>query len=206
MRHSRLSVGMFVVGVAALVMGCGTSPEPHFYTLTAAEHASRKNNATVVEGSRFAVGPVTLPEMVDRPELVVRVGANQVALVEQHRWAEPLRSEVARVLAENLGELLSGSQVVTYPYNASRDVDYRVIVDIQRFDSILGQTVTIDALWAVRRVSGGGEPISGRSVAREPTGGNGYDALVAAHGRALAGISGEIAEAIRIAVPQRLTP
>ena len=56
--------------------------------------------------------------------------------------------------------------------------------------------MTIDALWTVRRNSGG-EPKAGRSVVREPIGGDGYDGLVAAYSRALAALSREIAEAIR---------
>jgi len=145
-----------------------------------------------------SVGPVTLPEIVDRPQLVVRVGANQVALVEEHRWAEPLTSEIPRVIAENLSQLLGSQQVVTFLQNAVRDPEYRVLVDIQHFDSMVGQSVTIDALWTVRRALGG-EPRTGRSVAQEPTGGDGYDALVAAHGRALATVSRDVAESIRAA-------
>ena len=36
------------------------------------------------------VAPVTLPEAVDRPQLVVRVTPNRVAILDGHRWAEPL--------------------------------------------------------------------------------------------------------------------
>jgi len=145
-----------------------------------------------------SVGPVTLPEIVDRPQLVVRVGANQVALVDQHRWAEPLKSEIPRLIAENLSQLLGAKQVVTYSQNLVRDAEFRVLVDIKRFDSTVGQTVTIDALWTVRRASGG-EPATGRSLAQEPIGGDGYDAIVAAHGRALATVSRDVAESIRAA-------
>jgi uncharacterized lipoprotein YmbA len=179
-----------------MFVGCSTSPEPRFYTLSAGGNPAQDRNEKALMEYSIAVGPVTLPEMVDRPELVVRVGVNQVALLEQHRWAEPLRSEIPRVLAENLAQLLGASQVVTYPQNASGEAEYRVLVDIQRFESVLGQTVTIDALWAVRRTSGK-DSKTGRSVVRESTGGAGHDALVAAHGRALAAVSREIAEAIR---------
>ena len=61
---------------------------------------------------------------------------------------------------------------------------------------IRDRTVTIDALWTIRPPSGG-EPKRGRSAAREQSGGDGYDALVAAYGRALATVSRDIAEAIR---------
>ena len=184
--------------IAAVLVGCGTSPPTHDYTLTAVSPAPVGSPERGSAEYSVSVGPVTLPEIVDRPQLVVRVGANQVALVEEHRWAEPLTSEIPRVIAENLSQLLGSQQVVTFLQNAVRDPEYRVLVDIQHFDSMVGQTVTIDALWTVRRASGG-EPRTGRSLAREPIGGDGYDALVAAHGRALATVSREVAESIRAA-------
>jgi len=184
--------------IAAVLVGCGSSPPTHYYTLTAVSPAPGGSPERGSAEYSVSVGPVTLPEIVDRPQLVVRVGANQVALVEEHRWAEPLTSEIPRVIAENLSQLLGSQQVVTFLQNAVRDPEYRVLVDIQHFDSMVGQTVTIDALWTVRRASGG-EPRTGRSLAREPIGGDGYDALVAAHGRALATVSREVAESIRAA-------
>jgi len=184
--------------VAGLLVGCGSSPEPRFYTLSAGGIPASDRSEKALAEYTVAVGPVTLPEMVDRPQLVVRVGANQVELLDQHRWAEPLKSEIPRVVAENLAQLLSARQVVTYPHNASFTAEYRVFLDIQHFDSAPGQAVTIDTLWTVRSPSGG-EPKTGRSVARESTNGDGYDAIVAAHGRALATVSREIAESIRSA-------
>jgi uncharacterized lipoprotein YmbA len=195
MRRGRPEILLLIV-LSATLASCGTSAEPHFYTLSAADGVPPHKIDKPVEGFRMAVGPVTILETVDRPELVVRVGANEVTLAEQHRWAQPLRNEIARVIAENLEQYLGGIQVVTYPYHASREVDYRVFVDIQHFDSILGQAVTVDALWSIRDGSGGGR-ISERTIAQETPRGNGYDALVAAHSHALARLSAEIAEAMR---------
>lgn len=198
MRSSR--IGMATMSLVAMVLvGCGSSPEPRFYTLSAGGIPVSDRNANAIAEYSVAVGPVTLPETVDRPQLVVRVGANQVALLDQHRWAEPLRSEIPRVIAENLSQLLGTQRVVTFSQNAVPDADYRVLMDIQRFDAMVGQTVMIDALWTVRRASGD-EPRTGRSMVRESIGSDGYEALVAAHGRALATLSRDVAESIRSAV------
>ena len=182
--------------VTAALVGCGSSPEPRFYTLSAGGNPGSDRSEKAMADYSVSVGPVTLPEIVDRPQLVVRVGTNQVALLDDHRWAEPLRDGIPRVVAENLAQLLGVRQVVSYPNNVSFDPEYRVLLDIQRFESMPGQTVTIDALWTVRPASGG-EPKRGRSAAREQTGGDGYDALVTAYGRALATVSRDISEAIR---------
>jgi len=182
--------------------GCASSPNESFYTLSAGVPV---NGATPVNGESaysVAVGPITLPEVVDRPQIVLRASPNEVIIVELHRWAEPLRSEIPRIIADNLTADLNVKRVAAYPQSAGDNADYRVLVDIQRFDSTMGESVTIDALWTVKRVSDGALR-TGRSMARESTGGGTYEAVVAAHSRALATISHEIAEAIRSSVPSQ---
>jgi uncharacterized lipoprotein YmbA len=73
---------------------------------------------------------------------------------------------------------------------------YRVAIDVQRFDSIPGQTALLEAVWTVRRIADG-ETHSGKTTARESVQGSGFDALAAAHSRAIAKMSGDIAAAIR---------
>ena len=84
----------------------------------------------------------------------------------------------------------------TADQSASLDADYRIAVDVQRFESILGELVTIEALWSVRAAQGG-RARTGRSFVSEPTRGPDHEALAAAHGRALAQMAGELAGAIR---------
>jgi hypothetical protein len=184
-------VALFLLAAAS---GCARSPKVNFYTLSAMvpEAASPATPLRAV-----AVGPVTLPELVDRPQLVIRVAADRVEIVETERWAEPLKSEIPRLLAENLSRLLRPARVSTTFQSESRDAEYRVLVDIQRFESIPGEGVEIDALWSVRRSAAGAVPGRGRSQVRERATGHGYDAIVAAHGRALAAISSDIAKALR---------
>ena len=70
-----------------------------------------------------------------------------------------------------------------------------MLLDVQQFESALGQSATVEINWQVR--SPKGEPTTGRSFVREPTGGTTYGELVAAHSRALALVSRDIAAAIR---------
>lgn len=177
--------------------GC-SSPREAYYTLSA---GAAVNGATSASGESaaysIAVGPITLPEVVDRPQFVLRAGPNEVTFVELHRWAGPLKSEIPRIIAENLAADLNVKRVAAYPQSAGDNADYRVLVDIQRFDSTMGESVTIDALWTVKRASDGALR-TGRSTALESSSGGTYEAVVAAHSRALATISREIAEAIRL--------
>ena len=181
--------------LAGALTGCGSSPAARFYVLSVAPPVAAEGTEKAPADYSVTVGPVSLPDAVDRPQLVVRVGANQVALLEEHRWAEPLQGEIARVIAGNLSQLLGARRVFAYSPQTTGDEEYRVLVDIQRFDSVVDQSAQIDAVWAVRAAAGR-VLRTGRTVARESTGENGYDALVAAHSRALATVSAKIAEAI----------
>jgi uncharacterized protein len=176
-----------LVAVAVLIASCGSPPRERFYTLEAPEPP-----ADAQAPYSIAVGPVSVPELVDRPQFVVRVSANQVAIAEQARWAEPLKSAIARVVAANLAQDL-GARTLAQPRNG--DADYRVLIDVQRFESTPGEAVLLEAQWTV--VGPQGARRSGRSTQRERVQGRDYDALAAAHSAALAKLSSEIAEAIR---------
>ena len=194
MRYGYLWSAAVLLTISSLT-GCGSSRET-YYTLSA---GGAMNGAAPAPGEStysVAVGPITLPEVVDRPQFVLRAGPNEVTVVELHRWAGPLKSEIPRIIADNLAAVLNVKRVAAYPQSAGDNADYRVLVDIQRFDSTMGESATIDALWTVKRVSDG-VLRTGRSTGRESSSGGSYDALAAAHSRALATISREIAEAIR---------
>jgi uncharacterized lipoprotein YmbA len=177
----------------AALTGCASSPQEQFYTLSAEAPAG----AAPPAGAAYsvAVGPATVPEAVDRPQLVLRVGTNQVEVVEGHRWADPPKTGIPQTIAQDLARELGTPQVWAYPAHPNREADYRVALDVQRFDSALGDAATVEVLWWVRR-GRDGTPRAGRSTVREPAAG-GYAALVAAHSRALAAVSRDIAEAIR---------
>jgi uncharacterized lipoprotein YmbA len=174
---------------AALVTGC-SSPPAHFYTLSAtAAPGSVQSKLSV------AVGPVSVPEMIDRPQIVVSTGANQVSIDDFNRWASPVQDNLVRVVAENLVAILGTPRVTLYPTLAA-DVDFRVQIEVRNFESMPGKQASLDAVWTVRRLKDG-KTETGRTSVRETIPESGYDALAAAHSRAVARMSQDIADAVR---------
>lgn len=179
--------------VAATLVGCATQ-KANFYTLSQEAPGENTRPATQLT---VVVGSVTVPELVDRPQIVVSTGANQVHIDEFARWAEPLKTQIPRVVAGDLAQILNSARVSASPMAGDATV-WRVRLDVQRFEAALGEAVTVDVVWSVS-VTGKSSPISGRTTVREPCAGTDYDALVAAWSKALAIVSGEIGAAISTA-------
>jgi uncharacterized lipoprotein YmbA len=191
-RIAQLSIAL----MAVMAVGCSTAPS-RFYSLASTSTA----DGTPPTTAAVMVGPVTIPAAVDQPEFVVQVAPNRVEVNEFNRWVSPLSDSIARAVAGDLVVLL-GTPEVANSQLANFVPEYRVTIDVQRFESVQGQAATVEAVWTVRKTAGG-EIRSGRTVAREAVQGQGFDALAAAHSQAIAKISGDIAAAIRAEAEQK---
>lgn len=185
-----------------VIGGCSRTQTAKFYTLNALTDAQPGTQALASDQDvAVGLGPIRLPEYLDRPQIVTRVGPNEVRFAEYHRWAGPLAGDLSNILAENLSNSLGSSRVALFPWKSTTPIDCRVEIDITRFDGEPGNSVMLQSQWIVfskdrKRVLG--TKISSLS---EPVNGKGYNALVAAQSRALAALGLEIAEAIRSLPP-----
>ncbi len=144
----------------------------------------------------MAVGPVSVPAAVNRQQIVVRLAPNQVAIDEFHRWASPLPDAIVRVVAEDLSAMLGTPHVTVFSQPTSAGAQYRVLIDVLRFESALGEAATLDAVWTVRNMKDGSSR-SGRTTVSEPVPDREYATLAAAHSRALDRLSADLAGAIK---------
>ena len=182
----------FVIALAAVFLSaCGTSATPRFYRLAS---SATPDGAPSMQAA-VMIGPVSVPAAVDKPEFVVQVSANQVEVDEFNRWDGPLADSIARAVAGDLSVLLANPNVAIEPM-ADFNPAYTVIINVQRFESVKGEEALVDAVWVVR--SSAGQTQSGRTIAHEAVQGEGFDALAAAHSRALTKLSEDIAAAIRV--------
>jgi hypothetical protein len=180
------------VACTAMIGACGTSPTPRYYSLSVETPLA---SVPATTQPTLAVEAVTIPASIDRPQIVLSAGDNRLTISDGHRWGEPLKTGLAWTLAENLARATGNPSVSAYPQSASRDADYRVLVDVQRFDSTLDRGVALDALWSI--VTAEDRVLyRGRARLHEPAPGD-HAALVAAHSRALGRLAAEIAAVAR---------
>src|SRR5208282_440968 len=132
---------LFSIALAATVAaGCSTAPA-RFYSLSSTAAA----DGTPATPAAVMVGPVTIPASVDQPEFVVQVAPNRVEVDEFNRWVSPLNDSIARAVTGDLVVLL-GTPDVASAQMANFTPDYRVTIDVQRFESIQGQAATLEAV------------------------------------------------------------
>lgn len=173
-----------------LTAGCAQSLPSDFFILTpVAEDAV----AQAGEPMSLGVGPVKIPEYLNRAQIVTRPGPNRLDVNEFKRWGGSLAANISSVVARNLSVLLGTDDVFVFPGDDPAKPRYRVILSVTRFDGVLGGEVELDARWIITGPRRREQLGNGRSVIRESTNGNGYEGYVTAQSRALESLSRKIA-------------
>ena len=192
--RSRIARG-WLLALSVVLAACVGAPAPkeQYYTLSSPDPGAAPPAS---DSPSIYVGPVTVPDAVDRPSMVLRTGPNQVDVSDDYRWAELLRNAIPRVIGDVLSRELGTSRVLTSRSASATPVDIRVSIEIQRFDSSLTDGATIDAVWSVKDVANG-KTKNGRSVVHEALASQGPAGVAAAHSRALERVGKEIAGALR---------
>ena len=194
----RLRLVLLGVGLVA-GFGCASTAPSKFYTLSplAAGGEIRSEKGASGQVLAIAVGPVRLPQYLVRQEIVTRTDANKIDLAEFDLWGGSLQDDFSRNLLENLSRLLGNERVFLYLWPATGPMNYRVGVEVIRFDGKLGGDVVLIANWTIRDEQGKKVIRVENSRIQEPTGGESYETMVGGMSRALGRLSREIGEAVK---------
>ncbi len=174
---------------------CASTPPVRYYTLGQDPAPPSPPASTTAPRLRLAIAPVSLPESLDRPNIVLHSAPTRLQILEQDRWANGLQQEIARVIAERLHARQPAFDVSYYPQAAAERPDYGLSLDVQHFDAQRGGTVTVMLRWSLLDARGT-RLYGGELQAREKTLGDGVDAVVEADARALRSLADALAEAL----------
>jgi len=208
----------FILAAALLslaVGSCSTTPPTRFYVLSA---ISDQPPSAPGKGPAIGIGPITLPQYLNRPQIVTRVSGNQLAVAEFDQWGGDLNDNMARTLAANLSSLLQTDRVSLFPWKDETPIDDQVTIDVEHFEQDVDGSSLLTAYWSIvdaktgkvkvmRRSSyrdTGGAAETGAAAPDEGAGGGAsqgggahpYNAVVAAMSRNLGALSHDIATAI----------
>ena len=192
-----LLLGVLIIVLGGCVAG-GPSPPARFYTLNAMSESNTPQQAEVGEKCfSINIGPVQMPEYLNRPQIVTRLSSNELKLDEFSQWAEPLTDNFSAVLSENVGALLCADPIAIYPFRGNMALDFKVEVVVIRFDGVIDQNVTLIARWVIMGKERDDVLLMKRSSYVEKTDDKTYEALVVAKSRAVQKFSGDIATEIK---------
>jgi len=207
--HRRFSV---IVGAAVwlAVAGAGCfSPQPDrskFFVLApSADVANSVAPAGLGAPSAATIiglGPIKLPEYLDRDEVVTRVGPNRLELSNQDRWAEPLDNSFKQVIAQDLTQALSTHSITFYPWPGTTRVDCQVRIDVYRFETDAAATAHLIAHWQLLDGTGKLLYASDSNISEHAQAG---ETVAAALSRTVDGLARQIASAIQ-SLPRRRLP
>ena len=196
--HAAARVRLGCVGLAALLVACGTPPPPpQLYQLRSAPPLAVQPLAAAPTVQ--LLWPVAVPELLERDAIVVAQGQAGVQALPGHRWAEPLRDAVPRLLRQDLTLLLGDSRVWVAPLPAGLVVQRLLRVELLTLQADASRSsVQLQARWTLSDPAGRA-PAATRveSLAVVVAGGD-VDAVVVAHRQAL----WQLAERLALVVAQ----
>jgi uncharacterized lipoprotein YmbA len=190
--------------------GCAEDAPTRFYVLS---NMGEETAAIPGKGIAVGVGPITIPQYLNRPQIVTRISSNQLALAEFDQWGGDLNDNVTRALAVDLSSLLKTDRVSLYPWGDEVPIEYQVTVNLTNFEEDVDGSSLLSVFWTIVNPKNNKVMLMRRSSYRDTgatteagasgdagtgrvTAARSYDAFAAAMSRNLEALSRDIAVAI----------
>ena len=135
-----------LLALSCILAACAESQPSRFYMLSSLPPAEATGSGKPLS---VGVGPISMPEYLNRPQIVTRESDTKLALAEFDRWGEPLGDLFSQVVAANLSALLKTERVYSLPRRRTASLDYQVEIDIYRFDADQLGLIYLTARWSL---------------------------------------------------------
>lgn len=129
----------------ALLAGCRSSPQTHFYTLTPVAPTARVSDSS---GTPVKIAAVHIPGVLDRNSIIRGEANYQLDISSQERWGADLGEMIRRTLTQNLQQRLPDGMVIP-PRSPAPENTRGLVVDIVDFGSDGSGHVKLEATWTV---------------------------------------------------------
>jgi len=126
--------------------GCAAQPPTHYYDLTPVVTSGQP---LLKQSLTLGVGPVTMPDVLDRPGVVTRLQGTNVNVANFHIWAGELKPAFTRVLAASVAGATQLDQVWPSPWDNRFRPEYQVRVFVDRFSGELNGAVELNLSWTL---------------------------------------------------------
>ena len=195
MNNTRL---LIVLLIGLVLVGCVSSgPKTQYYSLISGSF-SAQNKDTMLEVSlpSTGVGPIILPEYLDRTAIVSFTDSNQIRVSGYRAWAGDLKENISRIIASNLSQLWNVDSIVAFPWDNRDRPDRQIRIVFEEFGGILGGKVVLRVRWSIYDTQRAEVIVTDMESLEENTANDSYNAYVAALNKLVNQLSWEIAASV----------
>ena len=147
----RLLKYTFLSFLTFLILSCAKSSKPvEYYMLDASVGIVNNQTLKGDEGPMIGLGPIRLPEYLDRFQMVVAVSENKYKLIDGHRWAQKLDQNISLALFKTLPSQLGTDRMIRYPWPQRPGVDFQVKIDILELNVDQDGQSQLVAQWSIK--------------------------------------------------------
>jgi uncharacterized protein len=197
-RFTRVVLLAGVLALSGCLGGPSKTPATRYYVLNSISSAENKAQPVIaLKDTTVGVGPIKLSPVLDRPQIIMRTGDNEIRVLDLERWAAPLNENIASVLVDNLSVLLPGGEILKFPWQIMMPITYQVVMDITRFDGVPGGAAVLRARWGILGKNGKVVLINKQTNLNETIPGDTIAEMITVQSRLAAKFSREIAEEIK---------
>lgn len=187
------------IALALALAACASTPIRYHTMLPPATHESV---AQPQASFLIDVLPVGVPAQLDQPQMVVRQGESDMAVLDGERWASPLGDEVRGALSSELAVLLNTQDVAGLPIQSEEPL-VRVKVQIRRFDAWPGKQVQLVVDWELSLASDPGSKRLVRTERFDEVATGSYAELASASQHVVMSLAGHIASDVKTLASSR---
>ena len=194
--RSILTMALAATLMPILVAACAShSPPARFYTLQALVPAEEHGSLDFGE-QWVGIGPIRVPDYIDRPQMVTRGEGHRIEIHEFDRWADGVVDRILLVMMENVVRLSDSKRVAPYPWPSAFRPDRRVVGEILAFEAGPNGEVMLRVRWLVHDTDSSQEGEVRYSEYAESASPGDFDGIAAAMSRALERWSKDVASAL----------
>ncbi len=132
-----------------LLLGCCGSTPTQVFDLSPASEAAPALASPSRAGPLIYVDKPVVAGYFDRTQMVTRTGNNRVSIHEFEVWSDPPADLIARAIVDDLARRFGADNVMTTPLQHYATPDWRVELDVLRFDVNESGQALLDARWTL---------------------------------------------------------
>ena len=133
--------------VITLLTACGGTVNTRYYSFPGINPA---HMASVGQYDKvIVVGPITLHEAIDHPQLMIKRSETKTEILENDRWANSLEKEVQKLAIDSMSGMLGSSKIMSFPWTGTEQAAYRVSLEIKEMSAMPGKEAVLTVSWTI---------------------------------------------------------